>query len=376
MNVTVKRAEFLRALSACSSVVTKSISTPILEGVRVIANDDGLRIAGTDLELTIQVRCPADVRERGSFVLDLVTLMKFTQSAPDKTVSLEMDKRRATLQITSGTASFTIPVLDAADYPVLPEPGDAPAVAECEVELLAQGCRAVLFAASDGFDVTSSGLKMPKGLLLRFVNSKVEFCATDGKRIAYACAAKNGEEWLGDIVSTRAARAIMKFPAAGNAVIRHDTRHAFFECDDRSFSYRRQDASFPDFTRYTSAATTPDAIIADRKRLVETVQRVLLLTPSHRGIELDARAGRLTIRPLRNERGDGSDFMPCDGDTELRVSLSGTSLVQALEATGTERVSVGVGAETMIIIRSVADDLDGTLESLHYFAPQTKGERQ
>lgn len=359
MKAIVDRTPLHKALQACSVVTDRSNSAPILQGVRISTRGLGaLWIVATDLNLTLRLAVTATVHGGGEFVVNLQALTDFVRNLPDETVHLTHDD--GTLLIESGTTKFKVPVKGAQDFPTLPEcDEDAPSF-ETDMSILADGYAAVSYAIGDGVQQTRDGVTLAKGVSVTNGSSGLEFCATDGTRIAVARFAPSTTEAASDVTPQAAIAAFLKLREPDACRFRRGKDQIFVEFDgDSFFAYRRYDITFPNYANVIPKPVMMSGeVTLDRKRFLEAMRRALLLNPGDRGVVIETKAGILTTKPLREERGGGGDMMPCEGEGEMRITVSGEYVVQALSAVETDSITLAQDGR-VVVIRSVSDDLDG-----------------
>lgn len=364
MDITVNRPEILKALQACATVAGKGTIVPVLADVLVAMDGERLRISATDLDLTLSLTCPALLREDGpAFTANLQAFAEFVRNLPDDSVNLISAHQvtgNTALRIEAGTTKFLLPVKRGDDFPTLPTLGDGPVLLTVDMATLADGYSAVTYAA-DAFALDGSLLR--KGVLIKAIDGVLDFCSTDGSRMALMTFRTASDATFADVTPFRAARALAKIQHEGDAKFRETENHIIVEFGDRSMlAYKRLDMTFPDY-KSAIPARAESELTLDRKRLAEAVHRARILTPTDLGMEITATAGRLTTRPMKAERGDGSDTMPYEGDGPLSAKVSAEYLGQALDAMKTEKVTLDA-TDRLVVLRSVADDLDGA-ESFH-----------
>lgn len=127
MKFSIKRTAFIQGINMVSRAISSKTTIPILTGLKLTASEKGLTLTGSDADVSIQtIIDSADedneltVSEPGSIVLPARFFSGIVKKLPDEKMTLSVTNGFQT-EITSGTSSFTINGLDAADYPHLPE---------------------------------------------------------------------------------------------------------------------------------------------------------------------------------------------------------------------------------------------------------------
>lgn len=349
----------LATLNLCAAVATKREGLmPLLQFVKIEASGAELHIEATDLDVTLQIACAAEIEEVGSFVVHLETLLSFLKSAPDNTVSFSVDQP-GWVNVTSGTAKFRYPTREAQDFPVLPIE-DVGAV-HIETSVLADALNGTVYCVGD--DVRFN----LRGVFFTACPPSFELCAADGYRFAVATTDSAWGATMSDLIPTKAARLLAKISAEADVAIRVATNHTYLTFSDGTVvSYRRQDVNFPKY-RHLIPSAFDNRLLTQRDRLIQSVRRVLsLTTDADRGLRCSVADGRLTIRPKRAERGEGSDYVSVDSAGKFEFSMNGTRLKDALETVGGEMVLIGF---TEKVITLEPGEQEPPIEYQHFLIP-------
>ncbi|AEB28754.1 DNA polymerase III, subunit beta [Carnobacterium sp. 17-4] len=126
MKFTIKRSAFLKSLSDVQRAISSRTTIPILTGLKIIANDEGLTLTGSDSDISIEAFIPVSeddnllvIEKTGGIVLQARFFSEIVKKLPEETMTIEILDHFQAL-ITSATASFTINGLDPNNYPHLP----------------------------------------------------------------------------------------------------------------------------------------------------------------------------------------------------------------------------------------------------------------
>src|SRR3954467_14039058 len=121
MKVTCGREEFVGRLGVVSRAVSTRSSVQILAGVLLQASGGELRLAATDMELSLRTSFEAQVEDEGSVVVPGRLLVDLARLLPDAEVQLEHRADEAVLNVVCGTASYRLHKSSAEDFPRLPD---------------------------------------------------------------------------------------------------------------------------------------------------------------------------------------------------------------------------------------------------------------
>jgi len=150
-------------------------SVPILAGLLVTASESGVILSSFDYETSAQINVAAQVSDEGQALVSGRLLADISRSLPNKPVDLISDDSR--MEITCGSARFTLQTLPVADYPSLPDMPEATGTVPSAV--FAQAVSQVVVAA--GRDEL---LPVFTGVRLEIEGDTLSLLATDRYRMA------------------------------------------------------------------------------------------------------------------------------------------------------------------------------------------------
>ncbi|MFT3876417.1 MAG: DNA polymerase III subunit beta [Propioniciclava sp.] len=175
MKIHVERDVLADAVQWVARSLPNRPSVPILAGLKLEASGNQVVLSSFDYETSAKVVVAADVTEEGTALVSGKLLAEIARSLPAKPVSLSSDDSR--LEITCGSARFTLQLLPVGEYPDLPEMPSA--TGTLEPELFAQAVAQVVVAA--GRDEL---LPVFTGVRLEIEGDTVSLLATDRYRMA------------------------------------------------------------------------------------------------------------------------------------------------------------------------------------------------
>ena len=161
--------------TAQRAVASRTGAMPVLSGLRVTLTPGSLELVGTDLELTIRVRTPADTDGEGSAVVPARLFSEIVRQLEGDTVSVELADDDA--QIEAGRFATTLRTLSAAEFPRLPEVSEGGV--RVEAAAFAEALRQVVPGAS-----RDDARPILTGVLLTASAGGLRLVATDSYRLA------------------------------------------------------------------------------------------------------------------------------------------------------------------------------------------------
>ena len=124
MRVAILQENLAKALSIVSRAVDARPTLPVLGNVLLTAEDGQLRLAATNLEVSIATRIGAKVEESGSITLPAKTVTELVSNLSPERVDLTLDKGTQTVNLRCGTTNANIRGINADEFPAIPNGGD------------------------------------------------------------------------------------------------------------------------------------------------------------------------------------------------------------------------------------------------------------
>src|SRR5437870_729559 len=108
LRITASKDDLVQALGVVSRAVSTRTSVQILSGILLEARDGELRVAATDMELSLRATLPAQLEGDGAIVLPGKTLADIARLLPSDEVVIEHRPTESVVHITAGSASYTL----------------------------------------------------------------------------------------------------------------------------------------------------------------------------------------------------------------------------------------------------------------------------
>jgi DNA polymerase-3 subunit beta len=180
MDLTIQQADLAFGVARALGSVSSKSPLPLLSCVLLEADKDGLRITGTDLDVTTSVLLPCTVKTPGKAAVSARHFNEVVRKLSRGTLSLSLSGNQCEVRYGDGKGWSKFPVQDPADFPRVPEL-KAEASIELEGSVLSRLIARTSYAAS-----TEETRPQLNGVLLQGGDSQVVFVSTDGHRLARA----------------------------------------------------------------------------------------------------------------------------------------------------------------------------------------------
>lgn len=178
MNIICNKNILNETIIAVSKAVSSHSNLPVLEGIFINAESDGsLTLLSNDMEMGIESKINAEVKEGGQTVLNAKMFSSIIKNLPEETVNIYVDEKNI-CTIKSGNAKFEIMGLNPSDFPELPTINPDYSV-KISNKSLKEMIGKTIFCAS-----SSDNRPILKGCLMEIEKNTIKMVATDGFKLA------------------------------------------------------------------------------------------------------------------------------------------------------------------------------------------------
>lgn len=177
MKILCDRVQLQEAVGIVSSVVPVKTTRPILHNLLLRADDDGITLFATDLEMAAKVRIDAvKVSKKGRMLLPARETAALLRELSDPTVTLENTEQRC--RIESGGGSFVLLGEDPEQFPDEVQIGPGKRIEAPAASVLRMIQESAFAAAREETRYAINGV------LVDMAAGCLRFVATDGRRLA------------------------------------------------------------------------------------------------------------------------------------------------------------------------------------------------
>lgn len=119
VKIRVERDALADAVAWVARSLPNRPTAPILTGLMLIAEGDSITLASFDSTTSAKVTLPAEVSDEGTVLVSGKLLAEIARSLPSKPVEMIADHSK--VELTCGSARFTLQTLPVEEYPSLPD---------------------------------------------------------------------------------------------------------------------------------------------------------------------------------------------------------------------------------------------------------------
>jgi DNA polymerase III subunit beta len=328
LRITVAKDELVSALGVVSRAVSTRTSVQILSGILVEAQGSELRLAATDMELSLRATASAQIEGDGAIVLPGKTFADIARLLPAGDVSIEHKPAESVVHVTAGSASYTLHTYNPEDFPRLQELESLQTFTVDRESLLDTIHRVARAASRD------ESRPVLTGILVSFTGGKLVMAATDSYRLAVKETELDGTvPELEAIVPSRALQELARIAGTGDNVdVGVHENQVVFATDGVWLTTRRIDGQFPNY-RQLLPEQFEHELTVPRLELLEVVRRASVMIQRATPLQLRFAEGELTVIARTQDVGESHESMPVafSGET-LEIGFNADFLRDGLES--------------------------------------------
>jgi DNA polymerase-3 subunit beta len=334
MKVTCSKDELVSKLGVVARAVSTRTAVQILSGVMLRAEGGELRLAATDMELSLRASLEAEVEGEGAAVVPGRLLVDLARLLPEGEVVIEHRSEENVVRIECGTASYRLHAFSEEDFPRLPEL-DSVGTFSVEREALLETVARVSRSAS-----RDESRPVLTGILVRFEPGKLVMAATDSYRLASKETPLSGESPdLEAIIPARALGELQRIATSGDTIeLGVHENQVIFGSGGIWLTSRRIDGQFPNIGQLVPETFEHDLSIP-RAELLEVVRRTAVMAQRNSPLRLRFAEGELTVSAQTQDIGEARESLPVGYTADpLEIGFNAEFLRDGLESIDADEV--------------------------------------
>ena len=314
MKLTITRESLLTPLQIIAGVVEKKQTMPVLANILLVADENGLSLTGTNMEVELVSRIEnVEIEEPGRITVPAKKLSDICRALDDQCrIQLVLKENR--LHLSSGRSQFTLSTLPAEHYPNIEE--DA---AGLELSVSQGELKNILDATA--FAMAQQDVRYYlNGMLFEVAPDFLRVVATDGHRLAMATikmptsvseirqviVPRKGVQELTRLLSDTEAPCVLKI---GDSHIRASVNNFVY-------TSKLIEGKFPDYQRVIPRGGNM-VMMADRQELRGTLLRAAILSHENvRGVRLQFDHNQLKVFANNPEHEEAEDSLMVEYQAE------------------------------------------------------------
>ncbi len=267
MKLNTLQENLAKAVSLASRFASTRSQLPILSNILLSAGKTKLKVASTNLEISVSTQIGAKIEKEGELSVPARVISEVVGNLPKGSVSIDSDREQ--LKIKTEGFSSNMLGMNSTDFPKIPDKISKEKCVSISQKELAEALPKTLFAAS--VDETRPVLT---GVLFILSKSSFTLVATDGFRLSKKKVdVKPGKEGT-VIVPKSVLNELLKLSQESSDVlfgIEEKEKQVIFGVEDTVLSSRVIEGEYPDFEKIIPQSSNI-VVSADKEELIRAVK--------------------------------------------------------------------------------------------------------
>lgn len=366
MKFIISRDALISSVQDVIKAISSRTAVPILTGMKIKAQADGITLTGSDSDISIESFIPQEEDgivhveeiEAGDIIIQARYFPDIIRKLPNPMVEISTDENMQ-VKIRSGEAEFQLNGQDAAEYPQFP-----PLIAEQNFKIPADILKSLI--KQTGFAISTMETRpILTGINVKLEDNMLTFTATDSHRLASKqVPVDNTDVEISSIVIPgKSLTELNKILTDKNEPVEISItkNQILFRTNNLSFMSRLLNGNYPETSRLIPDQSKTTLYI-QRKSLLQMIERASLLAKeeSNNVVKLNTIGNeQIEITSNSPEIGHVEEKMKMDSmeGEDVKISFSSKYVIDALKAIEYDTVTINfTGGMRPFIIRPANDD--------------------
>ncbi|MCJ7576817.1 MAG: DNA polymerase III subunit beta [candidate division Zixibacteria bacterium] len=277
MKFSTPKNKIFSAVQNVLNVVPTRTTLPVLSNMLVEVTDSKLKLAATDLDISMITTIPISATKKGSITIPARTFAEILRELPESEIEIEVTENRMELKVEHG--NYRLSGIPSDEFPKLPTANLAKQIKIPGGELAEMIQKTVVAVSTDE---TRPALN---GVLWQTSGKSMQMVATDGHRLAKISQKNNKLKGLHDdiIIPPKALNLLVKLLADSakggeekEIGVIFGENNIIFNLDDSIIASRIIEGPYPNFEQVIPK-DNDKKLIVNKDLLTSTIRRVSIL---------------------------------------------------------------------------------------------------
>ncbi len=366
MKFTITRENLQQGLAAVAATIPTRTTLPVLSNILVEAESGGVRMSGTDLDMAVSLRVPADVEEPGSLTVPAKKMQELARELPEQPVRVSAKGDR--MELECGRARFRLNGMARDEFPTFPEV-DFGESWKIGGDVLQSLIRQTSFAVS-----TEESRPILNGVLWQLGDRDMRMVATNGHRLAFMKVPMDsaGAPRAELIVPPKALSQIERlFGSESEIEVARSENHLGFRNEGTQVYTRLIEGPYPNYEQVIPRDNDRIAVVS-KSALIQVLRRMAVVASeqTHR-VRLSFAGNVVRFSVETPDLGEAHEEMELGYDGEpLEIGFNASYLLEVLKYIPSEDVKLAFKApERAATLEPAGDGADEDVEYLCLVMP-------
>ena len=348
MDVLINKNNLLKELQYVQGVVERKTTVPILANLLLEASDSKLVVTATDLDVTFQCSCSAQINTDGAMTVPARKFFDIVRLLPDDAdVHLKeiVSNSTAWMEVLCQRSRFKVSSLARESFPDVPE---------FEQESISLPAKALAFMISRCiYAITQEESRYTLNGALMIVNpAGISFVTTDGHRLVlveHDAALEGIEEEVRVLIPKKTLVELSRLSQdseSGSVGFAHTENHIFFKVNDRKLVSRVLTGQFPNYEMVIPKDYVHEVFLNARDFDGCLKRTSVMADEESKAVLFKVEEGQLEMTADSSDFGEANDSIAAEYAGEpFKIGFNSQYILDFLSGLGSERVILRLNDE-------------------------------
>ncbi len=321
LNCIVSRSDFLEGLNSLQNITNKRVTLAILSNVLIETADDGLILTGTDLEVGLRVKVPAEINGQGILTLPSKKIFEIVRESGSDSINIQ-ETENSWVIISAGLSTYNLAGMASDEFPEFPEFNEKNFV-PFEAGIFSDIIDKVIFSVANeeenAYSLTNVLFETEK----RNERSYIRMISSDGHRLSIMEKDVATDIDLlniqpGTLIPKKGVQELKKFCDNRDTVEISFEKEQLIAKDNESIMViRLKTGEFPQYSAIVNAVQLENKIQLERIPFLDSLKRINLFTEDiFHTIQLEIENGKMILSSHNVDLGNAKDIQDVKYDGE------------------------------------------------------------
>lgn len=340
MKFSCNQQTLTKALNIVSKAVTIRTTIPILKGILLNVDDNGiLTMSASDLDLSIEKKIKVDNSTSGSIVVLSKLFGDIIRKLPDETITIEENDGKVNIKCSN--SEFNIIGLSSDEFPNINPNEENEEKILFNKELLKDMIKKTAFSAS-----IDENKGVITGVLIEMEENSLNMIAVDGFRMAITKEAMKNKEREDIIISAKILNEISRIISESedsneDIELLLNDKKAVFSMEDTKVILRLLEGKFMDYKRILPSESSCKVVL-NKNDFMSSVERASLLAKVGKNnlVKLDIKDNIIEITSKSDEGNVKENVIVSKEGDDVVIGFNSKYLMDALKVIDDENIVI------------------------------------
>lgn len=363
LNCTVSRPDLMEGLNSLQNITNKRVTLAILSNILIETTDDGLILTGTDLEVGLRVKVPAEIHDQGSLTLPSKKIFEIVRESGSETIDIQ-ETENSWVIISAGLSTYNLAGMASDEFPEFPE-FDEDNFVPFEAGIFSDLIDKVIFSVANeeenAYSLTNVLFETEK----KDERSYLRMISSDGHRLSIMEKDVATDIDLlgiqsGTLIPKKGVQEFKKFCDNRDTIqVSFKDQQLVAKDNDSIMVIRLKKGEFPQYSAIVDAVQLENKINIERIPFLESLKRINLFTEDiFHTIQLEIDNGKMILSSQNVDLGNAKDILDVKYDGEpLLLGFNCRYFIDALQVMECDSVDAYINSNNSpCLMTSVKDE--------------------